>query len=130
MIASRGWQGVQLKLTHNAALHREILRTDVVPNAYLWFTGEASAEEPEEDDDEDEDEDEDDEASTWFSLRRQCWQGLSGWLGFTSAVQCRLHFSASAVSLRQVDTDQVSVWTCSGLPAQACLDALRRCSAL
>ena len=52
--------------TSAAARCREILRSDIVPNAYLWFTGEAAADEAEEDeddeDDDDEDEDEDDEA--------------------------------------------------------------------
>lgn len=54
-----------IMLTARAAACRETLRSDIIPNAYLWFTGEAAQEESEEDegseDEEDEDDDDDDD---------------------------------------------------------------------
>ena len=44
-----------------AAACRETLRSDIIPNAYLWFTGEAAESEEEEDDEEGSEDDEDEE---------------------------------------------------------------------
>ena len=60
--------------THTDLHCREILRGDIIPSAYLWFTGEAVGEEDDEEEDVDDEDDEDhDEASACCALAQHSW---------------------------------------------------------